>query len=307
MIRVAGGSRTPPSSTTYPTHPLLLGGTAVLAGVVGRHGHDVHSTHHVHLARADRSDVAGELARDVVGRDQLRAWAPESVDLVGPEVIEVGVGDQDQVGRSRILPGSPRIEVHGPLRVLPAQRRLPEPGSRARPRHHPFSTPGRSLTDRYGRARIRPDGPGTRGHDRAARQHLPVAAQPGLPKAVPRLGDLVGRRLVPVRRDHVADRRDDGARDRRGSRDPRAGARVLHRVAACRGARGSPRSPQVDDRVRRGPHRRLRVVPVRRRRHDRLAYPLLALLSVFGAPFDPASTAATPNLVDRATCRPRTR
>ena len=29
-----------------------------------------------------------------------------------------------------------------------------------------------------------------------------------------------------------------------------------------------------------------------------LAYPLLALLSVFGAPFDPASTAATPNLVD---------
>jgi MFS family permease len=31
-----------------------------------------------------------------------------------------------------------------------------------------------------------------------------------------------------------------------------------------------------------------------------LAYPLLALLSVFGAPFDPASTAATPNLVDPA-------
>jgi MFS family permease len=29
-----------------------------------------------------------------------------------------------------------------------------------------------------------------------------------------------------------------------------------------------------------------------------LAYPLLALLSVFGAPFDPASSAATPNLVD---------
>ena len=29
-----------------------------------------------------------------------------------------------------------------------------------------------------------------------------------------------------------------------------------------------------------------------------LAYPLLALLSVFGAPFDPAFTAATPNLVD---------
>ena len=29
-----------------------------------------------------------------------------------------------------------------------------------------------------------------------------------------------------------------------------------------------------------------------------LAYPLLALLSVFGAPFDPASTASTPNLVD---------
>jgi MFS family permease len=29
-----------------------------------------------------------------------------------------------------------------------------------------------------------------------------------------------------------------------------------------------------------------------------LAYPLLALLSVFGAPFDPASTAATPNLVN---------
>lgn len=29
-----------------------------------------------------------------------------------------------------------------------------------------------------------------------------------------------------------------------------------------------------------------------------LAYPLLALLSVFGAPFDPASTAATPNLVE---------
>jgi MFS family permease len=29
-----------------------------------------------------------------------------------------------------------------------------------------------------------------------------------------------------------------------------------------------------------------------------LAYPLLALLSIFGAPFDPASTAATPNLVD---------
>ncbi len=28
-----------------------------------------------------------------------------------------------------------------------------------------------------------------------------------------------------------------------------------------------------------------------------LAYPLLALLSIFGAPFDPASTAATPNLV----------
>ncbi|MGZ8630136.1 MAG: MFS transporter [Actinomycetota bacterium] len=29
-----------------------------------------------------------------------------------------------------------------------------------------------------------------------------------------------------------------------------------------------------------------------------LAYPLLALLSIFGAPFDPASSAATPNLVD---------
>ena len=149
-------------------------------------------------------------------------------------------------------------------------------------------------------------------HDRRRqrpRERVAAAPQPRLPAAVLRLGDLARRGLVPLRRDQRSDPGHDGTRDRRGARDPHAGARVLLRLALG-GRAGRPARPaEADDR---GATSRGSVVCVAfllvRPRHDLAGVSRCSRsLSVFSAPFDPASSAAIPNLVaGRGPARPRT-
>jgi len=133
VVRVAGvvvGAVPQRDDVADPPVLLRVRGEPMLDDVVGGHGGEAEPAHVVRLTRGDRRDVAAQLLRYVVRRDELRRSGREPLDLFRLEVILVRVRDQDPVGRRRVRRCSPRIDVDGSLGVSPPERRLPEPRDR---------------------------------------------------------------------------------------------------------------------------------------------------------------------------------
>src|SRR4029453_10087015 len=100
------------------------------------------------------------------------------------------------------------------------------------------------LANRHGSARTARDA------GRLSGLRPPAQAQPELPPAVPRVGDLAWWGLVPADRPVRADARPHGAGALGGGHDPPPGPDVLPRLAVRRGAGGPGGPATAHDRVR---------------------------------------------------------
>jgi len=93
----------------------------LLGDVVGRNRREPHAGDLVGLAGCDRHDIAREIDCNVVRCDDLRSRGGQPGDLLGLQMVGVRVRDEDEIGRGRIVIGSPGIDVDRPVSVGEAE------------------------------------------------------------------------------------------------------------------------------------------------------------------------------------------